>query len=155
MIKNNYPKIGLISSRGGHLFQVNQLKSWWQQYPRFWVTSSGGDTDYFLKNETVYYGHFPEQKNILNAIKNTFLAIKIISQEKPKILFSDGAGIAPPFFIIGKLFGCKLIYIEPYDFIKFPTLTGKILYHFVDLFLIQNPRQKKFFKKAKFWGSTL
>ena len=155
MIKNKYPKIGIISSRGGHLFQVNQLRSWWQQYPRFWVTAPGGDTDYFLKNEKIYYGNFPEQKNILNAIKNTFLAIKIISQEKPNILFSDGAGIAPPFFIIGKLFGCKLIYMEPYDFIKFPTLTGKILQYFVDLFLVQHSSQKKFFKKAKFWGSTL
>jgi len=154
-MKNNLPKIGIITSRGGHLFQVNQLKSWWQQYPRFWVTAPGGDTDYFLKGEKIYYGHFPEQKNILNAIKNTFLAIKIISQEKPDIIFSDGAGIAPPFFFIGKLFGCKLIYMEPYDFIKFPTLTGKILQHFVDLFLVQHPSQKKFFKKAKFWGSTL
>ncbi|MBU1118034.1 UDP-N-acetylglucosamine--LPS N-acetylglucosamine transferase [Patescibacteria group bacterium] len=154
-MKNKYPKIGIISSRGGHLFQVNQLKAWWEQYPRFWVTAPGGDTSYFLKKEKIYIGNFPEQKNLINAVKNFVLAMKIISREKPDILFSDGAGIAPPFFLIGKIFGCKLIYMETYDFISFPTLTGKILQHFVDLFLVQHQSQKKFFKNSKYWGPTL
>lgn len=154
-MKNKYPKIGIITSRGGHLFQVNQLREWWQKYPRFWVTAKGADSDYFLKKEKVYYGYFPEQKNLVNAIRNTFLAIKIIIIERPDFLFSGGAGIAPPFFLIGKIFGCKLIYLEPYDFIKFPTLSGKMINNFSDLFLVQHPCQKKFFKKAKYWGSTL
>ena len=34
-------KIGLITSRGGHLFQVYQLKKWWSKYDRFWITGEG------------------------------------------------------------------------------------------------------------------
>jgi len=151
----NKIKIGLISSPGGHFFQLHQLQNWWSKYPHFWVTANSLDTKDHLKKEKVYYAFFPEHRNIKNAIKNLFLAIKILLKEKPNLLISCGAGIAPPFFLVGKILGCKLIYIEPIDFIKFPTLTGKLLYPLSNLFLIQNPIQKKHFKKAKFWGTTL
>jgi len=148
-------KIALITSRGGHLFQLYQLKPWWQKFPHFWVTATGQDVDSLLKNEKVYYGHFPEQRHLINAVKNLILAIKILFKEKPQVLVSCGAGIAPPFFLIGKIFGLKLIYLEPIDFIAYPTLTGRLLYRLVDLFLIQDPKQKKFFPESHFWGSTL
>jgi beta-1,4-N-acetylglucosaminyltransferase len=148
-------KIGIITSNGGHLFQLYQLKKWWSKYPHFWVTNKGKDTDFFLKKEKVFYGFFPEQRNLTNAIKNFFLAWKILIKEKPQILISCGAGIAPPFFLVGKILGCKLIYIESYDFIKYPTLSAKIISHFTNLMLVQHSCQKKFFKNAKYWGKTL
>lgn len=149
-------KIGLISSRGGHLFQLNQLGSLWKKYNSFWVVDRGLDTDYFLKNEKVYYGFFPESRNIANSIKNLFLAFKILKTEKPKILISSGAGITIPYFLIGKLFyKTRLVYIEPYDFVRYPSLTGKIIYNFVDLFLVQHHFQKKWYPKAKYWGDLL
>lgn len=149
-------KLGLITSKGGHLFQLDKLRSFWKKQKRFWVTDRGLDTDYFLKNEKVYYGFFPESRNIINNIKNLFLAFKILNTEKPEILISSGAGIAIPYFLIGKFFyKTKLIYIEPYDFIKYPSLTGKIIYNFVDLFLIQHDFQKKWYPKAKYWGELL
>ncbi len=148
-------KIGLITSRGGHLFQLYQLKPWWSSHKRFWVTGRGGDSDYFLKEEKRYYGFFPESRNVINAFKNLFLAIKILRKEKPDLLLSCGAGMAPPFFLVGKFLGCKLIFIEPYDFIAFPSLSGKLVSPLVDKLLVQHEIQKKFFKKAEFWGSTL
>jgi beta-1,4-N-acetylglucosaminyltransferase len=148
-------KIGLITSRGGHLFQVYQLRDWWSCYERFWITDKGGDSDYLLKGEKVYYGYFPESRNIINAIRNFFLGWQILKKEKPNLLFSCGAGIAPPVFLAAKFLGCKLIFMEPYDFIKFPSLSGRLLSRFVDKFLVQQTCQKKFFKKAEFWGGTL
>ena len=146
-------KIGLIASRGGHLFQLNQLKPFWKKYNRFWVTDRGLDTDYFLKNEKRYFGFFPDSRNIINAVRNLFLAVRILRKEKPDILLSGGAGVAIPFFIIGKLFfKTKLIFIESFDFVSYPSLTGKIVYNFVDLFLIQHDFQKKWYPKAKYWG---
>ncbi len=148
-------KIGLITSRGGHLFQIYQLKGWWGRYNRFWVTGRGEDSKYLLKNEKKYYGHFPESRNVLNAFRNLFLAFKILRKEKPDLLFSCGAGIAPPFFLAGKLLGVKLIFMEPYDFIKYSSMTGKLVSPLVNKLLIQQECQKEFFKKAEFWGATL
>jgi len=148
-------KIGLVTSKGGHLFQVYQLKNWWVNYDRFWLTDKGGDSDFLLKGEKIYYGYFPESRHLVNAIRNFFLGWKIIRKEKPDLLFSCGAGIAPPIFLAAKILGCKLIFMEPYDFIHFSSLSGRLLEPLVDKLLVQQPCQKKFFKKAEFWGATL
>lgn len=148
-------KIGIVTSRGGHLFQLYQLKEWWQDYDRFWLTGQGKDFEFFLRKERVYFGYFPESRNLFNAFRNLFLGFKILLKEKPDLLISCGAGIAPPVFLVGKILGCKLIFIEPYDFIAYPSLSGKMVSLLVDKLLIQNLEQRKFFKKAEFWGSTL
>ena len=148
-------KIGLITSRGGHLFQLYQLKGWWSRYERFWVTGRGEDTKFFLKKERVYYAYFPESRNFLNAIKNLFLGFKILKKEKPDLLVSCGAGIAPPIFLAGKLLGCKLVFMEPYDFIAYPSLSGRLIAPIADKILVQHKRPKRFYKKSQYWGGTI
>lgn len=151
----NASKIGIVTSKGGHLVAIKQLSQVLNKYDHFWVTFKGLDTEELLMNEKIYYAFFPETRNILNAIKNTLLAIKILIKEKPTILISSGAGLAVPFFIVGKLLKTKLLFIETFDYIKYPSLSGKILYNFVDLFVIQHKIQKRWYPKAKYWGSLL
>lgn len=148
-------KIGIITSRGGHLYQIYRLKKFWVRYNRFWVTFKGKDTESLLPNETIYYAFYPESRNILNAIKNAILALQILYQERPEYLLSCGAGIAPPFFLAAKLMGIKTIFIEPYDFIKYQSLSGKMVAPFTDKYLVQHKEQLKFHKNAEFWGSTI
>lgn len=148
-------KIGLITSKGGHLYQLYQLKKWWSKYQHFWITDKGEDVNYLLKNEKIYYGFFPESRHLINAIKNFFFGLAILRKEKPDLLFSLGAGIAPPIFLAGKLLGCKLIFMEPYDFIAYPTLSGRLVAPILDKLLVQHKEQKEFFKKAEYWGSTI
>lgn len=149
-------KLGIITSKGGHLLGLIQIQKLFKKYTRFWVTFQGKDTSYYLRNENTYYAFYPESRNILNALKNLILSFIIFSKEKPTILISCGAGIAVPFFIVGKLFyKTKLIFIEPYDFVVYPSLSGRIIYPFCDLFLVQHEIQKKWYPKAKYWGSIL
>lgn len=148
--------LGIITSQGGHLLQIVQLHKFIRKYRHFWITFKGKDTQYYLKKEKKYYAFFPESRNFINLIKNLFLAASIFVKERPNILISTGAGITLPFFLVGKyIFRTKLIFIEPHDFIAYPTITGKILYYFCDLFLVQHEIQLKWFNKAKFWGSLL
>lgn len=148
-------KIGIITSRGGHLVAIKQLKELFNLYPHFWVTFKGKDTREYLDIEHYYYTYFPESRNIFYFVGNFFHALYILIKEKPTILISTGAGMAIPFFLVGKILGIKLIFIETYDFVKYPSMTGKILYNMVDLFLVQHKVQKKWFPKAKYWGALL
>ncbi len=148
-------KICLVSSSGGHLLQLFLLEDWWKKYPRFWVTFKKEDAISSLKEEKVYWAHFPTNRNIINLIRNTFLALKILLKERPKIIVSTGAGVAVPFFYTGKLLGAKLIFIEVYDRIDSPTLSGKLVYPIADAFLLQWKEQKKFYPKGKFIGQLL
>jgi len=148
-------KIALVCSTGGHLFQLFILDSWWKKYERFWVTFKKEDALSMLKDEKKYWAYYPTTRNIWNLIRNSFLAWKILRREKPDVIVSTGAGVAVPFFWLGKLFGAKTIYIEVYDRINSPTLTGKLVYPVTDRFLLQWESQKKFYPKGIVLGEML
>ena len=101
----------------------------------------------------MYPCYFPTNRNLKNLIRNTVVAWKVLRKEHPDLLISSGAAVAVPFFYLGKLFGAKLIYIEIYDRIDKPTMTGKMVYPIVDKFIVQWEEQKKVYPKAINLGS--
>lgn len=141
-------KVCLVGSSGGHLTHLYLLKPFWEEKERFWVTFGKEDAKSILENEKMYECYFPTNRNIKNLIKNTFLAIKIIRKEKPKLIISSGAGVAVPFFYIGKIFHAKTIFIEVFDRIDKPTITGKLVYPVTDIFIVQWEEMKKVYPKA-------
>lgn len=140
-------KVCLVGSSGGHLTHLYMLKPFWQNKDRFWVTFDKEDARSLLEDEKMYPCHFPTNRNIKNLIKNTFVAIKVLRKERPDVIISSGAAVAVPFFYLGKLFGAKLIYIEVFDRIDKPTLTGKMVYPIVDKFIVQWEEQRRFILK--------
>lgn len=101
----------------------------------------------------MYPCYFPTNRNIKNLIRNTFLAIRVLKKEKPDLIISSGAAVAVPFFYLGKMMGAKLIYIEVFDRIDKPTMTGKMVYPIVDKFIVQWEEMKKVYPKAVNFGS--
>ena len=146
-------KICLVGSSGGHLAHLNMLKPFWKDEERFWVTFDKEDARSILKDEKMYSCYFPTNRNLKNLIKNTFLAIKVLKKEKPDVIISSGAAVAVPFFYIGKLFGAKTVYIEVFDRINKPTVTGKLVYPVTDKFIVQWEEMKKVYPKAINLGS--
>jgi beta-1,4-N-acetylglucosaminyltransferase len=148
-------KICLVCSSGGHLLQLYVLKDWWRNHSRFWVTFKKEDAVSFLAGEEVYWAYFPTNRNIKNLIRNAFLALKVLLKERPDLIVSTGAGVAIPFFYLGKLLRMKLIFIEVYDRIDSPTLTGKFVHPITDFFALQWEEQKRFYPKGKYLGQLL
>ncbi len=148
-------KIGLVSSSGGHLYQLHVLREWWEKSDRFWVTFRKTDATSLLRGERAYWAFFPTTRNIKNLVRNAFLAFRVLRREKPDVIVSTGAGVAVPFFYLGKLFGCRLVFIEVYDRIDSPTLTGRLVYPIADAFLLQWPEQKAHFPRGRLIGQGL
>ena len=146
-------KICLVGSSGGHLTHLYMLKPFWKDKNRFWVTFDKEDARSLLKDEKMYPCYFPTNRNIKNLIRNTFLAIRVLKKEKPDLIISSGAAVAVPFFYLGKMMGAKLIYIEVFDRIDKPTMTGKMVYPIVDKFIVQWEEMKKVYPKAVNFGS--
>lgn len=141
-------KIALVGSSGGHLTHLYLLKKFWENEDRFWVTFDKTDAKSILKEERFYPCYYPTNRNVKNTIKNTILAFKILRKEKPDLIISSGAAVAVPFFWLGKLFGAKTVYIEIFDRIDKPTLTGKLVYPITDKFIVQWEELKKVYPKA-------
>lgn len=146
-------KICLVGSSGGHLTHLYMLKPFWSKKNHFWVTFDKEDARSILKDEKVYPCYYPTNRNIKNLIKNTVVAWKVLKKEKPDLIISSGAAVAVPFFYLGKLFGAKLIYIEVFDRIDKPTMTGKLVYPITDKFIVQWEEMKKVYPKAINFGS--
>ena len=141
-------KICLVGSSGGHLTHLYLLKPFWKDKERFWVTFDKEDARSILGNEIFYPCHYPTNRNLKNLIKNTILAFNILRKERPDVIISSGAAVAVPFFYLGKIFGAKTVYIEVFDRIDTPTLTGKLVYPVTDKFIVQWEEMKKVYPKA-------
>ncbi len=150
--KNNL-KICLVSSSGGHLTHLYMLKPFWSNKKRFWVTFDKEDARSLLNGEKMYPCYYPTNRSLKALLLNTKLAFGIISKEKPDLIISSGAAVSVPFFYVGKLFGAKLIYIEVFDRINKPTMSGKIVYPVADKFIVEWEEMKKVYPKAINLGS--
>ena len=106
-------KIALVGSSGGHLTHLYQLKDFWKNKERFWVTFDKEDANSVLDGEKIYHCYFPTNRNIKNLIRNTFLAIKVLFKERPDIIISSGAAVAgfssnPPSMDLPQMFSSIL-----------------------------------------------
>lgn len=146
-------KVCLVGSSGGHLTHLYMLKPFWKNTDRFWVTFDKEDARSLLQDERQYYCYYPTNRNIKALLINTFLALKVLLKERPDVIISSGAAVAVPFFYIGKLLGAKLVYVEVFDRIDKPTVTGKLVYPITDKFIVQWEEMKKVYPKAINLGS--
>jgi beta-1,4-N-acetylglucosaminyltransferase len=148
-------KVMMVCSAGGHLAQLHRLRPWWQQHQRSWVTPPSAHADSLLAGETVVTAFGPTTRNIPNALRNLRLAIRLVRAERPDVLVSDGAGVAFPFFLAGWLLGVRTVYLEVYDRISRPTMTGRLCYPLTDLFLLQWSEQAASYPRGKIIGCLL
>ena len=71
---------------------------------------------------------------------------------RPDVVVSDGAGVAFPFFIVARLLRIPTVYLEVYDRIDSPTLTGRLCRPLSSLFLVQWEEQSRFYPGARVIG---
>jgi UDP-N-acetylglucosamine:LPS N-acetylglucosamine transferase len=148
-------RILLVSSSGGHLFQLYQLKEWWRKHDRIWVTFDTPDAISLLDGERTEWAFHPTTRNLLNLLRNARLAWRLIRAYRPEIAVSSGAAVAFPFFVVARLHSVKTVYIEVYDRIDLATLTGRLCYPFSHLFLLQWEEQRRFYPRGRLIGRLL
>jgi UDP-N-acetylglucosamine:LPS N-acetylglucosamine transferase len=148
-------RILLVSSSGGHLLQLHRLDGWWRKHERLWVTFDTADAVSMLQDEDTVWAFRPTTRNLRNLVRNTLLAWRVLRRFRPTVVVSTGAGVAFPFFVLARLRGVKTVYVEVYDRIDLPTLTGRLCYPFSDLFLLQWEEQQRFYPKGRLIGRLL
>ncbi len=147
-------KVCIPTSSGGHLTHMRMLMPLLDQAAgRFWVTFDKEDANTALAGERVYHCYFPTNRNIRNTVRNTLLAIRVLRRERPDLILSSGAAVAVPFFLVGKLLGAKTIYVEVFDRVDAPTLTGRLVRRMADLFVVQWPEMESVYPGSVNLGS--
>jgi UDP-N-acetylglucosamine:LPS N-acetylglucosamine transferase len=149
------PRALLVCSTGGHLAQMYRLRPWWGRQERIWVTFDREDARSLLTDEQTIWAYEPTTRNLKNLVRNTFLAFSVLRRVRPDVIVSNGAGVAVPFFVLGRLFGCRTVYIEVFDRISSATMTGRMCRRFTDLFCVQWPQQQRFYPGSVVVGPLL
>lgn len=148
----------LISSTGGHLTELLELKNMFIKYDYHIVTEKT-KSNYSLKDEyheRIDYLLYGTKEQLLkyffvfpfNCLKSLYLFFKV----KPDVIITTGAHTAVPMCYIAKLFRKKVVYIETFANIRTKTLSGKIIYPIADLFIVQWKSMLKLYPKAKYGG---
>ncbi len=151
-------KVLFISSTGGHLTELLQLKPMFKKYDYHIITEKTKSNDILKKeyNNKVNYLIYGTKdkfltypfKLLINCFKSLYFYIKI----RPKYIVTTGAHTAGPMCCIGKIFGSKIIFIESFANSYTKTITGRLVYYFADLFIVQWENMLKLYPKAVFKG---
>lgn len=159
--KEKKKKVLFIASTGGHLEELMQLKGMFDSYD-FHIITEKTKSNLSLKNKYpkrvnyLVYGTYTTLLNkfiypfklLYNSFKSLILYIKI----RPKYIVSTGSHTAGPMCLIGHIFGSKIIFIELIANSKTKTRTGRLVYKFADMFVVQWESMKELYPNATYGG---
>ena len=145
-------KLCLVSSTGGHLLQLVNLRGAWQAHERFWVTFPKMDAKTLLEDERVIWAFHPTNRSLKNLVRNLWLAWRVLRRERPDVVLSTGAGVGVPFLWMGRWLGMTTIYVESMTFIRHLSLSGRLVYPVVNRFFVQWPELPVRYPRAVYAG---
>jgi len=145
----------LVCSPGGHLQQMLALKPAWDGMRRAWVTLPGADVEVLLADEPTTLGHGPTNRSLKNMLRNAGLAWRLLHHHRPDAILSTGAGLAVPFFLVGRLLGITCVYVESVTRTESLSLTGRMVYPLANRFFVQWPALAARYDRATYAGAVL
>ena len=145
-----------ISSVGGHLTQMLELKSIFNDYDYVLVTEKTDVTISMKEKYKLEFLKYGSRKylfryifiELFNVIKSFYLFFKY----RPKVIVTTGTHTAVFMCYIGWLFRRKIIYIESFAKRTSPTLSGRLVYPIATTFVVQWESMKEVYPKAVYWG---
>lgn len=148
-------KVLVVCSQGGHLTEMMELLSAFKGHELAFATYTGSRLPELEAIAPTYHRSF-RGVDPISAFLYFLFALRVLLKEKPDVIVSNGAEIAIPFFYLGKLYGCRLVYIEGLFSVNQLTKTGRLVYPLCDRFLVQWPAlAAKVGKKARYEGALL
>lgn len=143
----------LVCSPGGHLQQMLALRPAWGDLDVTWVTLEGRDVEHSLRDEEVVLAHGPTNRSLGKLFRNLAFAWRTIRERRPDVILSTGAGPAVPFFLLGRLFGVRLVYVESLTRTRGLSLSGRMIAPFAHELFVQWPGARR--GRAQYVGSIL
>ena len=147
-----------ISSTGGHLDELMQLKPMFEKYDYHIITEKT-KSNLKLKEQykdkigyLVYGTKLHKFTYVFKLLYNCFKSLYYYIKFHPDYIITTGTHTAGPMCCIGKIMGSRIIYIESFANIHTKTATGKLLYPISDLFIVQWKDMTKLYKDAKYGG---
>ena len=159
-------------NQGGHFSQMMALSELFEKYDSVLLTdniraskempalSRIGNIE-IIEGENTRRGHFSGYESgsrwtfIGVYIKMIFSCNKIWKKYRPRVIISTGSNIAVPLFLIGKLKGSKIIFIETRAKVYARSMTGILVRRMADQIYVQWPEMLSLYPEAKYCGTLV
>lgn len=150
-------KIALVASAGGHLNELLKLEGAWEGREAFFVTT----VEVVAKElgerygSKVYVVGESNHKHPLKVARTLLRCARIILREHPDVIMSTGAAHGCVMCALGKAMGARVVWVDSIANVDRPSLSGRIVRHFADLFIVQWPDLVKRWHPAEYHGEIL
>ncbi len=148
-------KICLVASAGGHLNQLLELAESWEGYDIFFITTSKVVKKQLGANGKVYVTGECNRRHPMRVLKVLLLSIIIIIRERPRVVMSTGAACGCIACFLGKLIGAKIVWLDSITNIGKLSLSGRMVGHIANLFLVQWPELAERYKDVEYAGAVI
>lgn len=138
-MSNGKPSVLLVCSPGGHLQQMLALEPAWRGLDVSWVTLRSRDVDALLADQPVDFARGPTNRSVVKLVRNLGVAWRVLRRRRPDAILSTGAALAVPFFLVGRVLGCRLIYVESLTRTETRSLTGRLVDPLAHAYFVQWP----------------
>ena len=148
-------KMCLAASAGGHLTQLLKLAQSWEGYNAFFVTTGHAVANELQKRGKVYIVGECNRKHLLKTTKVFLKCAKIVLNERPDVILSTGAAAGCMLCFLSKLRGARVIWMDSITNTEKLSLSGRMVRHIADLFLVQWPQLAAKYKNVEYVGSVI
>lgn len=160
-------------SEGGHFSQMMALKALFGKYPSVFVTDNVRADKSLpgleVVNEVYHVNGIAESRKRNAGSKHNdsrwtyftgYISLfrqcyRVMKEVRPKVIISTGSNVAVPLFYVGKLMGCKLIFIETRAHVYSKSMTGKLVGKISDKVIVQWPEMLQVYKNAEYYGTLV
>ena len=148
-------KICLAASAGGHLTQLLALADSWQGHDTFCVCTSEVVRSRLAKYGRSYIVGECNRQHPLQVLK-VFLRCAVIAlRERPHVVISTGAAAGCMQCFLCKCTGAKVIWRHSITNVERLSLSGRMVRHIADLFLVQWPELATKYRNVYFAGAVI
>lgn len=151
-------KVMFICSAGGHLTEMLKIDRLFKKYDYVLVTEKN-DISIKLKDKynidyLMYGSRYYPFKYIFVFSYNFFRSMYLFFKYKPDLVYTTGAHTCVVMCYIAKLFKKKIIFVEVFDRINNPTLSGRMVHRIADTFIVQHEEMLEKYEHSKYIGGV-
>ena len=151
-------KVMFISSTGGHLTELLQLKPMFEKCEYTIVTEKTKSNQNLIDQypDHVYYLAYGTKQHLFKYLfifaYNIILSFFIFLKVKPDAIVTTGTHTAVPMWYIAHFLKKKVVFIETFANSKTPTQAGRLVYPIADLFVVQWESMLEHYPNAVYGG---
>lgn len=147
-----------ICSAGGHLTEMLKIESLFKKYNYVLVTEKNS-ISLNLKNQynieyLMYGSRYYPFKYFFVFIFNFFKSLYLFFKYMPDLIYTTGAHTCVVMCYLAKMFKKKVVFVEVFDRIYSPTLSGRMVHKIADLFIVQHEELLEKYDNAKYIGGV-